>query len=415
MLDTARRYGDVVLLSMAGTDIWLLSHPDQLEQVLITDAKRFVKDRTTHELSRVVGQGLLTSEGDFWRRQRRLAQPAFHRERIAGYGASMVTAAERAMTTWRVGEGRDLHADLMRITLDIVAKTLFDSDVSSDADTIGDSISVLSNRFTELLPLILPIINDLPTPKSLRVKQAIARLDEVIARMIRQHRSSTSEHSDLLHMLLSARDDDGSRMSDQQVRDEVMTLLLAGHDTTAIALSWTFHLLSRHPAIDEKLAAEVEHVLGGRPPTLADLPRLRYAEQVVMEAMRLYPPAWAVGREPLEDVEIAGFTIPRGAQIWMSQYIVHRDPRYFDEPDQFRPERWADDRQKQLPRFAYFPFGGGPRVCIGNNFAMMEATLLCATIVQRFRLPGVGPEPKPLPSVTLRPAGGLRVKVLPRR
>jgi cytochrome P450 len=413
LLRTARTCGDVVLLSMAGIDIWMLSHPDQLEQVLVTDAKHFVKDRTTHELSRVAGNGLLTSEGDFWRRQRRLAQPAFHRERIAGYAASMVAAAERATSSWRPGDERDAHADMMRLTLEIVAKTLFGSDVTSDAQTIGDSIGVLSNRFTEMLPLLVPIINDLPTPGSLRVNRAIARLDEIIQRMIREHRSS-SERGDLLDMLLAARDDDGSRMSDQQVRDEVMTLLLAGHETTAIALTWTFHLLATHPEVDHKLASQVKQVLAGRAPELSDLPRLRYVEQVIMESMRLYPPAWAIGRETLHEMDVGGWKLPKGAQIWMSQYVVHRDARYFSDPDEFRPERWTEELQRQLPRHAYFPFGGGPRVCIGNTFAMMEATLLCAAIAQRYKLESAGPAPRPQPSVTLRPKGGLPVRVVPR-
>jgi cytochrome P450 len=409
MLRTVRECGDVTIVSMAGVDVWLFSHPDDIEQILVANARKFVKDRATYELSRVVGHGLLTSEGDLWRRQRRLAQPAFHRERVAAYAGSMVQAAERTMASWRAGEVRDAHAEMMRLTLAIVAKTLFDSDVSSDAATIGECIAVFSNRFTEMLPLLVPIINDLPTPGSLRVKRAIARLDDIIARMIREHRSHEGR-GDLLDMLLAARDEDGSRMSDQQVRDEVMTLLLAGHETTAITLTWAFHLLLQHPAVDARLAEEVRNI----EPTFANLPRLKYAEQVVMETMRLFPPAWAVGREPVEDVEIGGWHVPRGAQVWMSQYVVQRDARWFDAPDQFRPERWADDLLKKLPKHAWFPFGGGPRVCIGNAFAMMEATLVLASIAQRWKLVSAGPAPRPQPSVTLRPKGGLRARLVPR-
>jgi cytochrome P450 len=414
MVRTARDLGDVAIIPIAGNEFWLFSHPAQIEQILVTEARHFMKDRTTRELSRVVGNGLLTSEGDFWRRQRRLAQPAFHRDRIASYAASMVEETERAIAGWRAGEERDLHAELMRLTLAIVAKTLFGADMSADAKVIGDSIAILSDRFTEMLPILVPIINDLPTPGSLRVKRAIGRLDEIIIRMIRQHRSTGAERGDLLDMLLAARDEDGSRMTDQQVRDEVMTLLLAGHETTAIALTWTFYLLARHPAVEETLLTEVAGALAGRAPQFADLPRLRYAEHVVTEAMRLYPPAWAVGREALDEVTIGGWRVPKGAQIWMSSWSVHRDARFFDEPERFRPERWTDDLMKRLPRHAYFPFGGGPRICIGNSFAMMEATLLLATIVQRFQLKARG-APTPVPSVTLRPAGGYPVKFVERR
>jgi cytochrome P450 len=408
-----RRHGDVVVLPMANTDVWLFSHPDQIEQVLVSDARSFIKDRTTHELSRVAGNGLLTSEGDFWRRQRRLMQPAFHRDRIAGYAGSMVAATGRMLHGWRAGERRDLHAEMMRLTLDIVAKTLFDSDLAADAQVIGDSIATLSNRFMEVLPLLVPVLNELPTPGARRMRRAIAALDEVITRMIREHRRVPGEgRGDLLDMLLSARDEDGSRMSDQQVRDEVTTLLLAGHETTAIALTWAFHLLCAHPAVDEKVAEEVR-ALGDRPLALADLPRLRFCEQVVMESLRLYPPAWAIGREATCDIEVGGWRVPRGAQIWLSPWLVQRDARWFDEPLAFRPERWAGDLQKKLPRHAYFPFGGGPRVCIGNSFAMMEATLLLAGILQKWRFVAER-APRPQPAVTLRPGGGLPVRLIAR-
>jgi cytochrome P450 len=365
-----------------------------------------VKDDFTRRLSVVVGNGLLTSEGDFWRRQRRLAQPAFHHHRVRTYGDVMVRHAERAVSRFVPGETRDLHAEMMRLTLDIVAETLFGVDIGSAAHEIGEALEILSSRFggyDVLVPLWVP------TPANRRIRRALARLDEIVYGIIRG-RGSEEDRGDLLSMLLAATTEDGGGMSDVQLRDEVVTLLLAGHETTALVLTYTLHLVGSDQRVAGVLRGEIDRVLGARSATVADLPALGYADRVVREAMRLYPPVWAIGREVRERCTVAGYDLPAGTQLWMAEWVVHRDPRYFPEPELFRPERWEDDLAKRLPRFAYFPFGGGQRVCIGNAFAMMEAVLLLATIVQRTRLV---PE-KPLsfrPSVTLRPSGPVRMRV----
>ncbi len=407
----AREYGDFVPFWVGPRRMVLLSHPDLIEYVLLTHNRDFIKSPILRRSSRLLGRGLVTSEGDFWRRQRRLSQPAFHRQRIEGYGQTMVAYAERMLERWRTGERRDVHAEMMELTLAIVAKTLFDADVADEASEIGAAITTAQERFNARLNSILFMIPDvIPLPGNLAYLRAANRLDRTIYRIIEQRRSSGEDRGDLLSMLLHARDDDGSQMTDRQLRDEVMTLFIAGHETTAIALSWTWYLLARHPRVEERLDAELREVLGGRPPTVDDLPRLRYAEMVVAEAMRLYPPAWAMGREALAPCVIGGYPVARGTILVMSQWVMHRDPRYFERPDAFEPERWADGLAKRLPRFAYFPFSGGPRQCIGSGFAMMEAILLLAAIAQRFRLEvPAGHVVSPWPTATLRPRGGVPV------
>ncbi|MGH7856708.1 MAG: cytochrome P450 [Candidatus Binatia bacterium] len=404
----ADRYGDVALVRIAGLSYYVLSNPDDIEAVLVTKNRDFRKGRLGAERRLLFGNGLATSDGDFWRRQRRLAQPAFHRERIAAYGESMVAFTEEMSASWRDGEVRDLHADMMRVTLRNVAHTLFGTDASREAAEVAAALEVVmrflaleEGFFLRLLP------RGLPTPGRVRFRRAVARLDRIVFDLIARRRGDASDTGDLLSMLLAARDEDGSQMSDQQLRDETMTLFLAGHETTALALSWTFALLAEHPEIEGRLVEEVS-ALGGRPPRVADLPRLRYAEKVVKESMRLYPPAWILARQALRDVEIGGYRIPAHAFVVMSQWVVHRDPRHFVEPKRFLPERWSEDFERRLPRHAYFPFGGGQRVCIGAPFAMMEAILVLATIAQRFRfslLPGRRVVPEP--SLSLRPKGGV--------
>jgi len=364
---------------------------------------------------RVFGQGLLTSEGDFWLRQRRLAQPAFHRARIAGYAATMVEHTERLLREWRGGEERDLHAEMMRLTLQIVGKTLYDADVERDARDIGGSMEQLleigSNfRRTLFVPQWLP------TPTNLRLEFAIRKIERVLYRIIAERRATGRDAGDLLSMLLAAQDEDGSRMNDKQLRDEAITLFLAGHETTANALSWTWWLLAQNAAVEATLHEELHGVLGDRTPSLEDLPKLTYTNQIITESMRLYPPAWGVARTAIEDHEIAGYRVPKGSGVSFAQWTVHRDARWYDAPEEFRPERWEGDLLKRLPRFAYFPFGGGPRKCIGNTFALMEAALILATIAQRYRFQLVPGHPVvPLASITLRPRHGVRVKLEQRR
>ncbi|WP_207956045.1 cytochrome P450 [Rubrobacter marinus] len=407
----AREYGDVVRLGFPGPPAYLISHPNGVESVLVKNNRNFVRDRYTRAELRILGDGLLVNEGDSWRRQRRLAQPAFHRRRVEAFGETMVAFTERMLDGWRDGETRDVHAEMMRLTLEIVAKTLFDTDISREAEGVGRSMNAIMARssgqgssvFLRMLP------ESLPTPGNLAYRRATRRLDGLIHALVQERRRSGADAGDLLSMLLRAEDEDGEGMSDRQLRDEAMTIILAGHETTAIALSWTWYLLGAHPEAEARLSAELEEVLGGRAPAVEDLPRLRYADAVMKESMRLYPPAWAVGREAIGDCEIGGYRVPKGTQMFISQYVIQRDERFFRDPEAFDPDRWTNGSTEGLPPYAYFPFGGGPRLCIGNGFAKMEALLLLATVARRFRLELVsGRPPVPQPSITLRPRDGIQ-------
>jgi cytochrome P450 len=404
----SRDYGDVVHFRVPGQRIYLFNHPDAIEEILKRSADDLRKDDFTRDLSITVGRGLLTSEGDFWRGQRKLAQPAFHHQRVRAYGDAMVRHAERLVSRWEDGQTRDVHADMMRLTLDIVAETLFGADVGDAAERIGRALDASLARFSGLQALVPMWV---PNLTNLRVKRELLRLDEVVYGIIRG-RAADDDRGDLLSMLLAATTDEGGKMSERQLRDEAVTLLLAGHETTALALTYTFHLLSRHPHVLSELVSEVKRVLGSRPPSAADIPDLVHADAVVREAMRLYPPAWAVGRATTRACKVAGVELAEGAQLWVAQWVVHRDRRWFENPEQFTPGRWKGDLAKRLPRYAYFPFGGGPRVCIGNAFATMEAILLLVTIVQRTRLHAEDDAPLAVvPSVTLRPKGPVRMRV----
>jgi cytochrome P450 len=412
----ARDYGDVVPIRVVNRRLILLSHPDLIEEVLTARARHTTKTTILQMLRPVLGDGLLLSEGDTWLRQRRLIQPAFHRQRIAAYGDVMAGYADRGMASWKDGQTRDIHADMMTITQAIVAKTLFDADVSDAAYDVGHALHVLMEDFSRRRLSLVRLPRFVPTPSRRRAARAIARLDELVYGIIASRRASGADHGDLLSILLAAQDaDDGSRMTDRQVRDEIMTLFLAGHETTAVSLSWTWYLLAQHPEAEAALIAELREVLGGRLPTVADLPRLRYAEMVVMESMRLYPPAFTLTRRVVEACEVGGHRLEPETNLIMCQWLVQRDARWFEGPETFRPERWENDLLKRLPRYAYFPFGGGPRLCIGNTFAMMEATLLLATIAQRFRFRlAPGTSVKPMLSVTLRPAEGIHMTLAAR-
>jgi cytochrome P450 len=405
----ARQYGDVVPIRLPQRRLVMLSHPDLIEDVLTAHARRTTKTALLNMLRPILGDGLLLSEGDTWLRQRRLIQPAFHRQRIAAYGDVMAGYAERAMQEWKDGQTRDVHADMMAVTQAIVAKTLFDAVVSDTAWDVGQALHVLTEDFSRRRTRLFELPGWIPTPARRRYRAAVEQLDRIVYDIIAARRRSGEDRGDLLSILLAARDaDDGSRMTDQQVRDEIMTLFLAGHETTAVSLSWTWYLLAQHPAVEAQLVDEVRRVLAGRLPTVADLPRLRYTEMVVTESMRLYPPAFMVTRRVVEPFEVGGHRMAPDTTLVMSQWVVQRDERWFEAPEAFRPERWENDLAKRLPRYAYFPFGGGPRLCIGNTFATMEATLLLATIAQRFRFT-LAPRASvtPLLSVTLRPAHGI--------
>ncbi len=413
----AQRYGDVALIHVAGLPFYQLSKPEDIHTVLVTQSRDFSKGALGAERRLLFGRGLATSEGDFWRRQRRLSQPAFHRERIAAYGAVMAEHARRRVAAWPEGETVDLHALIMRLALEIVSKVLFGADVASQATEVGERLEVLMRFFASQANFTLRLLpRRIRTPGQIRFRRAVADLDRIVFELIAERRRSEKDGGDLLSVLIAARDDDdATQMTDQQLRDEVMTLFLAGHETTALALSWTFALLAQHPEVEARLAGELGEVLGDRPPEVTDVPRLEYAERVLKESMRLYPPAWILARQALRDVEIGGYTVPAKAFVTVSQWVTHRDGRYFPEPERFLPERWEDDLEKRLPRFAYFPFGGGQRVCIGSSFAMTEAVLVLATIAQRFRFAlAPGYQLIPDPSLSLRPKGGVR-GVLARR
>jgi cytochrome P450 len=410
----AREYGDVVRMRFVHKPIYLVANPDLVEYVLVRGNRNFRKDFSLQLYRPILGNGLLTSEGDYWLRQRRLAQPAFLRQRINAYGETMVGYTERMLARWRSGMTFDLHAEMMHLTLDIAAKTLFGTNVSEEAAEVGSALETalrcIESRF-EGFSYWLP--EWLPTRTSRLLKDAIRRLDAIVYRIIEERRKSDVAGDDLISLLLHARgEDDGQPMSDRQLRDESMTLLLAGHETTALSLSWTWYLLSQNPEALQRLQEELEEVLGGRPPTVADLPRLRYTEQTVMESMRLYPPAYAIGREAIEECELGGFRVPAGTTLFLLQWVLHRDNRYFEEPERFRPERWSPERMQKLPKYAYFPFGGGPRQCIGNSFAMMETVLVLATMAQKFEMRlDPGHEVTLWPSITLRPKTGIRVTI----
>jgi cytochrome P450 len=415
----AREYGDVARFNAATQTVYVLNHPDYIRDLLVTHHARFKKGRALQRAKRLLGEGLLTSEADFWRRQRRLAQPAFHKQRVASYAATMVEYAEKTSARWRDGERLDVSAEMMRLTLAVVGKTLFDADVESDADEVGAALSEVMGLFGYLMLPFSELLEKLPLPPRRRFERARARLDRVIYRIIEERRREGRDRGDLLSTLLHAVDEEGDRtgMTDEQLRDEAMTIFLAGHETTANALAWTWFLLSQNPEAEARLHAELDEVLGGRPPTAEDYARLRYAEMVVAESMRLYPPAWALGRLALEDHEVGGYLIPRGSLVLVSQYVMHRDPRYWPEPERFDPERFTPEAKAGRPQFAYFPFGGGPRRCIGEGFAWMEAVLLLAALARRWRLrlpPGavVPTEPR----ITLRPGkGGIPMKAEERK
>jgi len=408
----AREFGDIFYYRAGWIHVYFLNSPELIESVLVTNQQNFRKDRVIQNSRWFLGQGLLTSEGGEWLRQRRLSQPAFHRERLALYARIINACAEEMLDSWKDGENRDVHQEMMQLTLRVVAKVLFSVDVKNESKEVAAALNLLMKHSSGARMLLPPWVRYLPLPFLIRVRRAVRQLDEVVYRIIRERRRSENDNGDLLSMLMSARDEDGSRMTDRQLRDEVMTFLLAGHETTALSLSWAWFLLSENPEAENKLHHELARVLDGKNPSFEDLPRLCYTEAVVKESVRLYPPAWSLARTAAEDFEIGGYLVPAGSNVVMSQWIMHRDPRFFPSPEQFDPGRWFEEHTQRLPRFAYFPFGGGPRYCVGASFAMMEATLLLAAIAQRFRLRMVpGHKVVPVPSITLRPKYGIKMSL----
>ena len=413
-----RDYGDIAFYRFLGVPICQLTHPEDIEFVLVRHASDFHKSRDYATLEFILGRGLLTNEGHSWQKQRQLIQPAFRHENISGYAQIMAASAAEHLARWNDRPTCNLHDEMAALTLDIVTKSLFGSKLSHDTRAIGTEVAAIMERFFSQAALSFLLPDGFPIPKSPRLLRSRRHLNEVIFSIIRERRRSAALANDLLQTLLTAADDEGTRMSDVQLRDEIMTLFLAGHETTANALTWTWYLLAQNPAIERTLHLEIDGVLGGRAPSLADLPKLPYCEMVIKESMRLFPPAWGIGRRALREFELRGYRIPKGTNIFILQWLTHRDARFYPEPLRFDPERWRSDpiRSGVLPRFSYFPFGGGPRVCIGAGFAMMEATLLLATIAQRYRF-ALLPDPPvvPLFSVTLRPKFGVPVRVEARK
>jgi cytochrome P450 len=412
----ARTYGDIAAYRMGGEQMFFVNDPQLIRDILVTHNKSFMKGRGLQRAKRILGEGLLTSEGAVHLRQRRLMQPAFHRDRIAGYGQTMVAHADRMRGGWVDGRTLDIAGEMSRLTLSIVGKTLFDAEVESQAIEVGEALTGVMDTFWMMMLPFADLIERLPVPKLRRARMARVRLDAIIYRMIADRRASGRDHGDLLSMLLAAQDeDDGGVMTDEQVRDEAMTIFLAGHETTANALTWLWYLVSGAPEVEARLHEEVDRVLQGRLPALADVPSLPCIERIVTESMRLYPPAWLIGRRALVDYPLGGYVVPARSIIIMSPYVLQRDTRYYADPERFDPDRWTPAFRAGLPKFAYFPFGGGPRQCIGESFAWMELILLVATIAQQWRLrlvPGHPVVPQPL--VTLRTKHGMRMTVTRR-
>ncbi len=409
----AREYGDIVCVPIVNQHRIFLNHPDYIEQVCIVQQAKFHKSKLTKDVTqRLLGQGLLISEGDFWRRQRRLAQPAFHRSRINEYGATMIERAEVRMKQWRDGDVRDITQEMMAMTLDIAVRTLFGSTLQAEAEQVGDSLGYLMRYSLRKARSPIKIPENWPTPANRRATRETQFLDSLVYGIIkeRQAEGNTNHHHDLLAMLMSAMDEDGTQMTPRQLRDESMTLFLAGHETTALTLSWAWYMLSENPAAEARLHEELQGILADRAPELADFERLPYLRAVVNETLRLYPAAYIVARTSVAPCTIAGYDFPADTTMIMAQWVMHRDPRYFDDPEVFRPERWLNGLENRLPAGAYFPFGDGPRRCIGQGFALLESALVLATIAQKYRFKLVPGHPViPDPLVTLRAKHGIRM------
>jgi cytochrome P450 len=408
-----RQYGDIVHVRFFNLHVYAIAHPDGIKHALQDNHRNYTKSFDYQILARLLGNGLVTSEGELWLRQRRLMQPMFHKQKIAAFGAMMTECAGEMLDRWgayaATGEAFDATPEMMRLTLQIVGRALLTMDLTSHADHIGRDMTIANERFAQYdLGTLLPW---LPTPANLRFRKAVRELRSLVLNIIEERRREGRDYGDLLSMLLAVRDEEtGEGMNNEQLRDEVLTLILAGHETTATALSWIWYLLSQHPDVEAKLHAELDEVLGGHAPAMSDLANLNYTGMVVDEAMRIFPPVWAVGRAAIESDEIVGYAVPKGANLALSQYHAHRHPAFWENPERFEPERFAADRAGGRPRYAYFPFGGGPRMCIGNIFALTEAQLVLASVAQRYRLRLVPGHPIEMQAlVTLRPRYGVKV------
>jgi cytochrome P450 len=408
---------DIAYFRMAGLDVYLLTHPDYIRDVLVTQQEKFHKGSGFERVKRLLGEGLLTSEDEFHMRQRRLVQPAFHRQRIASYGSIMAQSARKIGESWTDGETRDMTKEMAKLTLTVVSQSLFGANVDHEAEEIGEALNEIIDQFNLVLVPMGEFLDRFRFVKNGKMKRSRERLDTTVYRMIRERRAANEDRGDVLSMLLMAQDaeGDGTGMTDEQVRDEVMTMFLAGHETITDSMSFTWYLLSQHPEVVQKLQQELKTVLNGRTPSFEDLPKLEYTNKVFSESMRLYPPGWIMGREVMADYQAGDYLIKKGSLILVSQWLMHRSPLYFKDPLQFNPDRWTPAMKEALSKFVYFPFGAGQRMCIGESFAWMEGAMILATLAQDWEMalaPGHKVEPEPL--ITLRPKNGTRM-VLKKR
>ncbi len=411
-------YGSMSHYRIANSDVFVVHEPEFIREILINQADKFIKERTQKRMKILLGNGLITSDGEFHKRQRRIAAPAFHRQRIQAYGAVMTDRALAMREEWQPGKEIGALAEMMRVTLQIVARTLLNTDVTAEVQQINDEVNAIMDLYNFLvaLPRAEAYLN-WPIPGLMRFRRARKRLDAVVYRIIAEHRAENIDRGDLLSMLLRSRDDeaDHSGMTDEQVRDEILTIFLAGYETVATALTWTWYLLAQNPEAEARMHEEIDRVLQGRAPTLEDLPQLKYVEMVFAESMRLYPPAWAMGRQATVDIELGPYRLPAGSYVFFSQYIIQRNPEYWPEPLEFRPERFSVDQKAARSRFIYFPFGAGSRQCIGEAFAWMEGVLVLATLAQKWRLRLIpGQKIELQPKITLRPKPEIRMIPEPR-
>ncbi|MFC7132489.1 MULTISPECIES: cytochrome P450 [Salinibaculum] len=406
--ETAREYGPVARYELAGDEFYQVSDPDLVEQVLVHDNEKFRKGEQYHEaLGPVLGNGLLLSEGEFWREQRHRMQPAFNPDALDEYAPVMVEYTERLLDSWADGEVRDVHGDMMQLTVEIAAQALFDVDIRAYESDIADALATVMDRSEQRLTRPVDIPDSVPTPTNRRYRRALSALDDIAAEIVADHDAGGD---DVVSMLLTAKEQSDA-LDEEQIKDEVVTLLLAGHETTALALTYTLFALATNPEQTAKLQEEVDDVLGDRSPTDEDIPDLPYTQRTVREGMRVYPPVQGVIRETAEPVELGGYAFPAGTTVSMQQWVLHRDPRFYDDPEAFRPSRWTDDFERDLPAFAYFPFGGGPRRCIGDNFAKQEARLALATMAKDWAVEPVTAELSFAPSITLRPDEPVKLRV----
>jgi cytochrome P450 len=415
----AREYGDIARFRFLNNEGYLLNNPEYIRHVLVENNRNYNKQSFDYQILKpIVGNGLLTSDGDFWLRQRRLIQPSFHKQRIRNFGSIMVESTLEMLERWdrRDQKELDISFEMMRLTLTIVGRALFSKDIGQEADVVGEAFSYANEYITNRTRTPLPLPLSWPTPSNRRFQKAKRDLDAVVLEMITERRSTKNQAeqpADLLDMLLRARDEhSGEGMTDSQLQDEVMTLMLAGHETTANALTWTWYLLSQNPSAEARLHAELDEVLAGRPPSVDDISSLPYTSMVVQESMRLYPPAWIIGRNVVSDDVIGGYRIPAGSTVEMSPYLMHRHPSFWKDPERFDPERFTPEASEKRPAFAYFPFGGGPRLCIGRDFAMLEARLILAAVASKYKLTLSPGHPVELdPEITLRPKFGMKMKL----